>query len=196
MASLKVAVNTGASSAIKLTQLEETRPLCANPDACILVAGDITGEAFVKSLFEETMEKFGRVDLLFDVIGVPLIPPIEEMPLEMFTSVVNVNLTASFLCTREAFKIFKQQEPTGGRIINNGSLAAHVPRPHSVAYAASKHAVHGLTITIAIKVRKHNISVTQIDIGMHVADAVAHTASLPTSVTVLELNIMATGAPH
>ncbi|KAG1779227.1 hypothetical protein EV702DRAFT_1091120 [Suillus placidus] len=246
MASLKVAVITGASSGIgrhsaiklssegwslaltarRLTELEETRSLCANPDGCILVAGNITDEAFVKSLFEETVKKFGRLDLLFNNAGLSdKARPIDEMPLEMFTSVVNVNLIGSFLCTREAFKIYKQQEPIGGRIINNGSLAAHVPRPHSVAYAASKHAVHGLTKTIAIEGRKFNISVTQIDIGnahttmaaghtlgalqpdgrrvveptfdpVHVADAVAHIASLPTSVTVLEMNIMATGAPY
>ncbi|KAJ8584507.1 NAD(P)-binding protein [Rhizopogon salebrosus TDB-379] len=246
MTSLKVAVVTGASSGIgrhtaiklssegwslaltarRLTELEETRSLCSNPDACIILPGDITDEDFVKGVFEETMKKYGRLDLLFNNAGrSDKASPIEDMPLEMFKSVVNVNLIASFLCTREAFKIFKQQTPTGGRIINNGSLAAHVPRPHSVAYAASKHAVHGLTKSISMEGRKYNIAVTQIDIGnahtsmaaghtlgalqpdgrrvveptfdpVHVADAVAHIASLPTNVTVLEMNIMATGAPY
>ncbi|OAX40202.1 NAD(P)-binding protein [Rhizopogon vinicolor AM-OR11-026] len=245
MASLKVAVITGASSGIgrqaaiklssegwtlaltarRLSELEETKSLCSNSDACIIVPGDITDEAFVKGLFGETTNKFGRLDLLFNNAGMSdKANPIEDMPLEIFTSVINVNLIATFLCTREAFKIFKQQTPTGGRIINNGSLAAHVPRPHSVAYAASKHAVHGLTKTIAIEGRKYDIAVTQIDIGnahttmaaghtlgalqpdgrrvveptfdpVHVADAIAHVANLPTSVTVLNMNIMATGAP-
>lgn len=121
-------------TARRLTELEETRSLCSNPDACIILPGDITDEAFVKGVFEETMKKYGRLDLLFNVSGPPFsvalavwtddVPknagrsdkasPIEDMPLEMFKSVVNVNLIASFLCTREAFKIFKQQTPTGG----------------------------------------------------------------------------------
>ncbi|KAF9235193.1 hypothetical protein BU15DRAFT_89677 [Melanogaster broomeanus] len=259
MSTHKVAIITGASSGIgrhsaialsaagwsltltarRLAQLEETKDACANPTSCLLVAGDITDEEFVKSLFEQTIKKFGRLDLLFNASFFPnetmaVFPnagmsdkphPIEEMPLELFTSVVNVNLIASFLCTREAFKIFKSQTPTGGRIINNGSLAAHVPRPHSAAYACSKHAVSGLTTSSAIEGRQFDISVTQIDIGnahtsmaaghtlgalqpdgrrvaeptfdpVHVAETVVHIASLPNGVTVLEINIMATGAPY
>ncbi|KIJ14097.1 hypothetical protein PAXINDRAFT_135411 [Paxillus involutus ATCC 200175] len=247
MTTLKVAVVTGASSGIgrqtaialsgagwsltltarRLTQLEETKAACANPVSCLLVDGDITSEAFVKTLFDQTIERFGRLDLLFNQnAGISdKAHPIEEMPLELFTSVVNVNLVASFLCTREAFKIFKSQTPTGGRIINNGSLAAHVPRPHSAAYACSKHAVSGLTKSSAIEGRSFDISVTQIDIGnahtnmmaghtlgalqpdgrrvveptfdvVHVAQTIVHVASLPNSVTMLEVNIMATGAPY
>jgi len=246
MTTLKVAVVTGASSGIgrqtaialsgagwsltltarRLTQLEETKAACANPVSCLLVDGDITSEAFVKTLFDQTIERFGRLDLLFNNAGISdKAHPIEEMPLELFTSVVNVNLVASFLCTREAFKIFKSQTPTGGRIINNGSLAAHVPRPHSAAYACSKHAVSGLTKSSAIEGRSFDISVTQIDIGnahtsmtaghtlgalqpdgrrvdeptfdvVHVAQTIVHVASLPNSVTMLEVNIMATGAPY
>ncbi|KAF9220496.1 NAD(P)-binding protein [Gyrodon lividus] len=246
MTTRKVAIITGASSGIgrhtaialsvagwsltltarRLAQLEETKVACANPESCLLVDGDITDEGFVKSLFEQTLKKFGRLDLLFNNAGISdKAHPIEEMPLELFTSVVNVNLVASFLCTREAFKVFKSHTPTGGRIINNGSLAAHVPRPHSAAYACSKHAVSGLTKSSAIEGRQFDISVTQIDIGnahttmaaghtlgalqpdgrrvveptfdpVHVAQTVVHIAGLPNSVTVLDVNIMATGVPY
>ncbi|KAH7885142.1 hypothetical protein F5I97DRAFT_1937423 [Phlebopus sp. FC_14] len=246
MSSLKVAVITGASSGIgrhtaialsaagwslaltarRTAQLEETKAACADPDKCLLVEGDITDEGFVKHLFEQTVAQYGRLDLLFNNAGMSDTPhPIEEMPLELFTSVINVNLVASFLCIREAFRIFKSQTPTGGRIINNGSLAAHVPRPHSVAYACSKHAVSGLTKSSAIEGRHFDIAVTQIDIGnahttmaaghtlgalqpdgrrvveptfdpVHVAQSIVHIASLPNSVTVLEMNIMATGVPY
>ncbi|KIJ57740.1 hypothetical protein HYDPIDRAFT_53144, partial [Hydnomerulius pinastri MD-312] len=197
MTTLKVAIITGASSGIgrhtaialsaagwtlaltarRLAQLEETKAACANPESCLLIDGDITSEEFVKGLFEQTVKKFGRLDLLFNNAGMSdKARPIEEMPLELFTSVVNVNLIASFLCTREAFKIFKSQTPTGGEIINNGSLAAHVPRPNSAAYACSKHAVSGLTKSSAIEGRKFDISVTQIDIGnAHTSMAAGHT---------------------
>jgi NAD(P)-dependent dehydrogenase (short-subunit alcohol dehydrogenase family) len=246
MSTEKVAIITGASSGIgrhtvialsaagwrltltarRLPELQETRAACANPETCFLVDGDITDEAFVKRLFEQTIHRFGKLDLLFNNAGRSgQAHPIEEMPLELFTSVVNVNLVASFLCTREAFKIFKSQTPMGGRIINNGSLAAHVPRPHSAAYACSKHAVSGLTKSSAIEGRHFDISVTQIDIGnahtsmtarhtlgalqpdgrrvveptfdpVHVAQTIVHIASLPNSVTVLDINIMATGVPY
>ncbi|EGN98130.1 hypothetical protein SERLA73DRAFT_55382 [Serpula lacrymans var. lacrymans S7.3] len=245
MASRKVAIITGASSGIgresaialssagwsltltarRLEQLEETKSLCSDPSSCLVLAGEVTDEPFVKKLFEETVANFGRLDLLFNNAGISHKgTPIDELSLETFTSVINVNLVGSFLCTREAFRVFKSQSPTGGRIINNGSLAARVPRPHAAPYTCSKHAVTGLTKASAIDGRNWNIAVTQIDIGnalttmaaghtrgslqpdgrvvveatfdpVHVAQTVVHLAGLPNSVTVLEMNIMATGVP-
>ncbi|KAK0485354.1 oxidoreductase protein [Armillaria luteobubalina] len=205
--------------------LQESLKLCLHPENTLVIAGDVTSEDFVQELFTKVVERFGRLDLLFNNAGIsaPQVP-IEELSLDAFQRVINVNLTGPFLCTREAFKVFKNQAPPGGRIINNGSLSAHVPRPFSYPYTASKHAISGLTKCTSLDGRPFNISCTQIDIGNartdmaarlskgalqpdgrvipeamidvhHVAAAIVHIASLPNDVTVLEMNIMPTHAP-
>lgn len=212
-------------TARRLSALEETSQLLRDPSACLKVAGNIADEAFVKDLFSSAIAKFGRLDLLFNNAGIssPAVP-IENLSLDIFQNVINVNLIGSFLCTREVVKIFKSQSPPGGRIINNGSISAHVPRPHSSPYTCSKHAVTGLTKSTALDGRAHDITCTQIDIGnahtdlgiklthgalqpdgrvvpeptfdvQHVADAIVHIAGLPNDVTVLEYNIMASRMP-
>ena len=120
----------------------------------------------MRALFTQTQETFGRLDLLLDNagFGAPRIS-LEELTYEQWTSVVDVNLTGSFLCTQEAFRIMKSQTPMGGRIINNGSISAHVPRPNSAPYTATKHAVTGLTRSTSLDGRKYNIACSQIDIG-------------------------------
>ncbi|RDB17839.1 putative oxidoreductase YohF [Hypsizygus marmoreus] len=241
----KTAIVTGASSGIgrktaialsaagwnvvltgrRLSALSETLDLIPGPASCLVVSGDITSELLVAELFAKTVERFGRLDLLFNNagIGAPQLP-IEDLTLRTFQEVLNVNLIGSFLCTREAVRVFKSQSPQGGRIINNGSLSAHVPRPHSSPYTCSKHAISGLTKCTALDGRAFNITCTQIDIGnahtelaqghtagalqpdgrtvpeptfdvQHVADAIVHIASLPNTVTVLEYQIMAAGVP-
>ncbi|KAF9068636.1 hypothetical protein BDP27DRAFT_1327035 [Rhodocollybia butyracea] len=242
----KIAIVTGASSGIgrhtaiallhenwqvvvtarRFEALEETKTLSSNPQNCICIAGDITDEIFVKSLFSQAIDKFGRLDLLFNNAGISSAQvPIEELSLESFQNVLNVNLVAPFICTREAVRQFKVQSPPGGRIINNGSLSAHVPRPFTYAYTASKHAITGLTKCTSLDGRIHNISCTQIDIGnaatdmgarngvgalqpdgrmiqegvldvQHVASTIVHIASLPSEVTVLDINIMPTNVPY
>jgi len=241
----KVAIITGASSGIgrvsaialsktgwsvvlfarRVEKLHETKGLCQDPDQCLTVQGDVSREEDVAKLFQETLQRFGRLDLLFNNAGSGAPPiPIEELPLTLFQHVVNVNLVGTFLCTREAVKIFKSQSPQGGRIINNGSISAYTPRPHSAPYTATKHAVLGFTKSTLLDGRKFNITCTQIDIGNahtdmaarlsegalqpdgrivpehtfdvnHVGDAVAYLAGLPHEVTVLTFNIMATGMP-
>ncbi|KAK0464728.1 oxidoreductase protein [Desarmillaria tabescens] len=205
--------------------LQESVNLCVHPENSLVLAGDVTNEDFVKELFAKAVERFGRLDLLFNNAGTNALQvPIEELSLDTFQRVINVNLTGPFLCTREAFKIFKSQTPPGGRIINNGSLSAHVPRPFSFPYTASKHAITGLTKCTSLDGRPFNISCTQIDIGnaqtdmaarlskgalqpdgrvipeamidvQHIADIIVHIASLPNDVTVLDMNVMPTHAP-
>lgn len=189
------------------------------------VASDVSDPASVKNLFAKTKEKFGRLDLLFNNAGLGAPPvPIDELPYEKWLEVMNVNLNGMFLCTQEAFRMFKSQNPQGGRIINNGSISAHAPRPYSAPYTATKHAVTGLTKSIALDGRAHNICGCQIDIGnaatemtermaqgvlqpngdvvveprmnvQHVADAIVHMASLPPDANVLTMTIMATNMP-
>src|SRR3954469_16810097 len=132
----------------------------------LVVPTDVADPASVRALFAKTKEKFGRLDVLFNNagIGAPAVP-LEELPLETWQKVVDTNLTGMFLCTQEAIKIMKQQDPRGGRIINNGSISAHTPRPRSVAYTATKHAVTGLTKQTALDCRGENICCGQIDIG-------------------------------
>lgn len=132
----------------------------------LVVPTDVSDPAQIKALFAKVKETFGRLDLLFNNagIGAPAIP-LEDLPLEKWQAVVNTNLTGPFLCTQEAFKIMKEQAPRGGRIINNGSISAHTPRPLTVAYTATKHAITGLTKTTALDGRAYDIACGQIDIG-------------------------------
>src|SRR5574341_1754430 len=132
----------------------------------LVVPTDVSDPQSVRALFARTKEAFGRLDLLFNNagIGAPGIP-LEELSYEQWKAVVDINLTGAFLCTQEAFKIMKAQDPRGGRIINNGSISAHAPRPNSAPYTATKHAITGLTRASSLDGRKYDIAVGQIDIG-------------------------------
>ena len=206
-------------------QLNETATAC-DGKRTLVVPTDITIQESVQHLFSRTIKTFGRLDLLFNNAGVNVpAKPFEELTLEEWEMVITTNLTGAFLCAQEAFKIMKHQHPTGGRIINNGSISAHVPRPQSAAYAASKHAVTGLTRSISLDGRPFNIACGQIDIGnassdmtkkmeegilqpdgtykieptMQVEDvgqAVAYMASLPPGTNIPFLTIMANGMPY
>jgi NAD(P)-dependent dehydrogenase (short-subunit alcohol dehydrogenase family) len=190
------------------------------------IATDVCDPNAVRQLFERIRLEFGRLDLLFNNAGVTAPPtPIDELPVEAWKTVIDTNLTGVFLCTREAFRLMKSQHPRGGRIINNGSISAHVPRPHSAAYTASKHAVLGLTRSTALDGRPFDIACGQIDIGnaatalgadlfasalqasgsvaaeptidtAHVARAVVYMAGLPLEANVLTLTVMATKMPY
>jgi len=240
----KVAVVTGASSGVgrasaialsnagwkvvltgrRLHMLHETEHSCV-PGSAFVFSGDITDENFVVNLFKATIDHFGRLDLLFNNAGVSTPPiPLENVSLKWFQTVMTVNVIGPFLCTREAMKIFKAQTPQGGRIINNASLSAHTPRPHTSSYSCSKHAVSGLTKCTALDGRPFGITCTQIDIGNahtdatagiengilqpdgrvipeqtfdvnHVGSSIVHIASLPNDVAILEFIIMAARAP-
>ena len=190
------------------------------------VPTDVADEGSVAALFRRVRDEFGRVDLLFNNAGLfaPAVP-LDEVALADWRDLVDVNLTGAFLCTREAFRLMKAQAPRGGRIINNGSISAHVPRPHSVAYTATKHAMTGLTKATALDGRDHDIACGQIDVGnagtemtrpmasgvrqadgsikpealmdvAHVADAVVYMAGLPLSANVPFLTVMATRMPY
>lgn len=132
----------------------------------LIVSADLTQPDEVARVFAETKERFGRLDVLFNNAGAnaPAIP-LEDLTFEQWKTVVDINLTAAFLCTQEAFRIMKSQSPRGGRIINNGSISAHVPRPNSAPYTATKHAIEGLTKSTALDGRKYDIACGQIDIG-------------------------------
>ena len=181
----KVAVVTGASSGIgkacalalaregwsvvlaarRVDRLEETARQAGSAPT-LLVETDVTKPEDVVNLFAKTKERFGRLDLLFNNAGMG--GPrslLEDMSVEDWKTVVDTNLTGVFLCTQEAFKLMKDQDPQGGRIINNGSISAHAPRPNSIAYTATKHAVTGITKSSALDGRKYDIAVGQIDIG-------------------------------
>ncbi len=191
----------------------------------LVVETDVTDAASVKALFAQVREEFGRLDLLFNNAGV-FVPgtSIEDVALEQWNAIVATNVTGTFLCTQEAFKIMKKQDPRGGRIINNGSISAHVPRPGSAAYTASKHAVTGLTRATSLDGRKYDIACGQIDVGnaatepmervkqgvpqangaiaaeptmdpAEVGRAVAYMASLPLEANVQFMTIMATKMP-
>ena len=147
------------------SQLIETASAC-DVKRTLVVPTDITIQESVQHLFRQTMKTFGRLDFLFNNAGINVTAkPFEELTLQEWQSVINTNLTGAFLCAQEAFKIMKYQDPTGGRIINNGSISAHVPRPNSAPYTASKHAVTGLTRSISLDGRAFNIACGQIDIG-------------------------------
>jgi len=199
----------------------------ANGGRAAAIACDVTKAEAVDRLFEETAERFcGRIDLLFNNAGMSTkSTPIDEIPVELWQAVVDVNLTGSFLCARKAFQMMRRQRPMGGRIINNGSVSAYAPRPGSVPYTATKHAVTGLTKTLALDGRPFDIACGQIDIGnaltdmaaamtvgvpqangsvaaeavmdvQRVADAVVHMASLPLDANILFMTVMATKMPY
>lgn len=242
----KVAIITGASAGIGKTtaitflkagwkvalagrradQLEATIAASGVDSAnALAVSTDVSNPDAVRNLFEKTVKQFGRVDFVFNNAGInaPGIP-LEELSFEQWQSVVNINLTGSFLCIQEAFRVMKDQSPRGGRIVNNGSISAHAPRPNSIPYTATKHAVTGLTKSAALDGRKYDIAVGQIDIGnaatemasrmakgvpqangeiaieplmdvQHVADSVLHMACLPLASNVQFMTVMATKMP-
>lgn len=203
--------------------LASTADHLTNPG--LAVVADVSRAADVDALFAAVVERFGRVDLLFNNAGIaaPAVP-IDELDVEAWERLIAVNLTGSFLCARAAFAHMKAQSPSGGRIINNGSVSASTPRPHSAPYTASKHAITGLTKSLNLDGRSHGIAVGQIDIGNassdmgdamaagvpqangsllaepvmaveHAADAVVHMAGLPLDVNVLTMTVMANGMP-
>lgn len=146
--------------------LEQTAQMAARPADALVVPTDVSNAESVAALFDRTVATYGRVDVLFNNagMGTPAVP-LDELSLDLWRQVVDVNLNGMFYCIREAFRVMKAQTPMGGRIINNGSISAHAPRPFSIAYTATKHAVTGLTKTASLDGRKHDIAVGQIDIG-------------------------------
>src|SRR5437763_8424447 len=150
----------------RIEMLEETKKLGDNLGKSLCVSADMTDPGSIAALFAKVMEVYGRLDVLFNNagMGAPAIP-FEDLGLAQWQAVVNTNLTGPFLCTQHAFRIMKDQTPRGGRIINNGSISAPAPRPHSAAYTATKHAVTGLTKQTALDCRGHDICCGQIDIG-------------------------------
>ena len=243
---MKVALVTGAGSGIgrasalallragyqvvlagrRADALQETIQLAADlgPRA-LAVPTDAGNPQSVKALFAATQKAYGRLDVLFNNAGTGSPPvPLEELTFEQWKAVVDVNLTGAFLCTQEAFRLMKAQTPRGGRIINNGSISAHAPRPFSTPYTATKHAITGLTKASSLDGRAYDIAVGQIDIGnaatdmttrmtkgvpqangelmvearmdvSHVANAVVHMAGLPLDTNILFMTVMATQMP-
>ncbi|MFC5800213.1 SDR family oxidoreductase [Streptomyces formicae] len=147
--------------------LEETASLAGDGADVLCVPTDVTSPEAVDALFAAVRERHGRVDLLFNNAGTfgPRAVPVEDLAYEAWRAVVDVNLTGSFLCAQAAFRTMKAQDPQGGRIINNGSVSAHVPRPHSIAYTATKHAMTGLTKSLSLDGRPYRIACGQLDIG-------------------------------
>ena len=198
----------------------------AEADRALVIPTDVTDAAAVHALFERVVSQWGRIDLLFNNAGVFGAPAaFEDVELEQWRTSVDTNLTGSFLCAQEAFRAMKSQRPQGGRIINNGSISAHVPRPHAVGYTATKHAITGLTKTISLEGRVYGIACGQVDIGnavtdlsagigrgalqadgsvrvepmmdvRHAADAVVYMAGLPLDANVEFLTVMATNMPY
>jgi NAD(P)-dependent dehydrogenase (short-subunit alcohol dehydrogenase family) len=154
--------------------LDESVAACAEPKRGLAVPTDVGDPPSVVALFAAVVQRFGRIDLLFNNAGVSSMSALlEDLPFEQWQASVAANLTGTFLCTQQAFKAMKAQTPMGGRIINNGSISAHAPRPNSVAYTATKHAVTGITKTASLDGRKYNIAVGQIDIGNVASDMTA-----------------------
>ncbi len=205
--------------------LDKTAADSGAKERALVLPADITKPEEVKRIFLKIKQSWERLDVLFNNagMGAPAVP-MEDLPLEKWREVVDLNLTAMFMCVQEAIRIMKSQEPRGGRIINNGSISAHAPRPMSVAYTSTKHAVTGLTKCISLDGRKHDIAASQIDIGnaltelaarmakgvpqadgsvkpeplmdvAHVGAAVLHMANLPLDVNVQFMTIMATKMP-
>ncbi|MFD6275725.1 SDR family oxidoreductase [Streptomyces sp. NPDC060209] len=167
---------TGAGWTVALagrrsTALEETAS-AAGPGATVCLPTDVTDPDGVAALFASVRDRFGRLDLLFNNAGTfgPRSAPVEDIAYEDWRTVVDVNLTGTFLCAQAAYRLMKEQEPQGGRIINNGSISAHAPRPHSIAYTATKHAVTGLTKSLSLDGRPYRIACGQIDIGNAATD--------------------------
>ena len=171
-------LNDGFSVAMagrRADALEETINLAGtNSSSALAVPTDVTDPQAVNKLFEATKKRFGRLDLLFNNAGMGApAKPLEELTIKQWKDVVDVNLTGSFLCTQEAFRLMKDQDPMGGRIINNGSVSAYAPRPNSAPYTATKHAVTGLTKSTSLDGRKYEIACGQIDIGNAATDMTA-----------------------
>jgi NAD(P)-dependent dehydrogenase (short-subunit alcohol dehydrogenase family) len=225
---VSVALNTAGFSVVlagrREDELKKTAAL-AKGSPMIPVPSDVSQPQQVKALFGVVREKVGRLDLLFNNAGkgTPAIP-MEELTFEQWSGIVGVNLTGAFLCSQEAMRLMKEQVPRGGRIINNGSISAYAPRPHSAPYTATKHAITGLTKSISLDGRPFDIACGQIDIGnaatemtermkegvlqangttaveprmdvQHVADAVVYMASLPLDANVQFMTVMATKMP-
>lgn len=197
----------------------------AGPASTLAVVADVTDAAAVDALFARVEQTYGRLDLLFNNAGISGAPsPVEDLDAATFRQVLDINVTGAFLCAQAAFRLMKRQSPRGGRIINNGSVSAQVPRPHMAAYTVSKHALTGLTRQLALEGRAVDVACGQIDIGntatdllagigrqmlqadgsrraepsfelQHVADTVLHMANLPLHANVLSLTVMATGMP-
>jgi NAD(P)-dependent dehydrogenase (short-subunit alcohol dehydrogenase family) len=165
----------------RIEPLVETAAASGAGERALVFSTDVTSPESVRALFAATKEKFGRLDVLFNNAGVGAAGvPLEELSFDRWKSVVDVNLTGAFLCTQEAFKMMKSQDPMGGRIINNGSISAHAPRPNSAPYTATKHAITGLTKSTSLDGRKYNIACGQIDIGNALTEmAVAMTKGVP-----------------
>jgi NAD(P)-dependent dehydrogenase (short-subunit alcohol dehydrogenase family) len=214
----------------RLEALRESIAMAEDPfgdiaHRALAAPADVTRPESVAALFDLVRARYGRLDLLFNNAGVfsPGLP-LEELSIEQWRAAVDTNLTGAFLCTQHAFRIMKAQQPRGGRIINNGSISAHAPRPNSVAYTSTKHAITGLTKSASLDGRAHDIAVGQIDIGnaatdmtermsagvpqadgsvrpearmdlQHAADAVLHMANLPLDTNVLFMTVMATKMP-
>jgi NAD(P)-dependent dehydrogenase (short-subunit alcohol dehydrogenase family) len=209
----------------RIEMLQETQKLGDNVGKSLPVSADMTDPGSIAALFAKVMDTYGRLDVLFNNAGMGA-PPVnfEDLSLEQWQAVVNTNLTGPFLCTQHAFRIMKDQTPRGGRIINNGSISAHAPRPFSSAYTSTKHAITGLTKATSLDGRKYDIACGQIDIGNaatdltesmttgvpqadgsmaieprmdldHVARAVVYMASLPLDANVQFMTVMATKMP-
>ena len=242
----KVAIITGAGSGIgretalallragyavalagrRAERLEETVQAAGEAGSrALAVPTDVADPDSIRALFAKTQETFGRLDVLFNNAGTGAPPiPLEDLTYEQWKTVVDINLTGAFVCTQEAFKIMKTQDPMGGRIINNGSISATTPRPNSAPYTSTKHAMTGLTKSTSLDGRKYNIACGQIDIGnaatemtqrmqggvlqahgevmveptmnvAHVADAVVYMAGLPLDANVQFITVMATKMP-
>jgi len=209
----------------RMDRLEKAVAAAAGPGRAVPIACDVANAEQVEVVFTRIEREFGRLDLLFNNAGVSArAAPIDEIPVETWRQVVDVNVTGAFLCARAAFGLMRRQKPMGGRIINNGSISAHAPRPGSAPYTTTKHAITGLTRTLALDGRPFDIACGQIDIGnahtsmvapmaagvpqadgsmraeatmdvRHVADAVLHMARLPLEANVLFMTVMATKMP-
>ncbi|MGW4243903.1 SDR family oxidoreductase [Nocardia sp. NPDC004722] len=206
--------------------LEEAVAAAPGPGEAVVFQADVTDEADVDAAFAEVVRRWGRLDVLVNNAGIfgPT-KPIDEVSLGEWKQVVDINLTGAFLCARAAFRLMRNQTPQGGRIINNGSISAHTPRPHTVSYAASKHGITGLTKALALEGRAHNIAAGQIDIGnaateltagiatgslqadgsirpeptidaANVARLIAQQVELPLDTNVPFLTVMATAMPY
>ncbi len=242
----KIAIITGAGSGIgrgvaltlhsngylvaiagrRAAQLEQTVAQAGATSATMIaIPTDVSSPDSVRALFDKTVEAFGRVDVLFNNAGTGAPPiPMDELTFEQWNQVVNTNLTGAFLCAQNAMRVMKAQSPRGGRIINNGSISAYAPRPNSAPYTATKHAITGLTKSIALDGRAFDIACGQVDIGnaatemsekmtlgvpqangsimveprfdvRHVADAVLYMANLPPDTNVHSITVMATKMP-